>query len=456
MSNSTLDQQQIFQKAFDESSGRIKVDAELTSTIITPPGLEVSISAIDDNIAIRNSNNTNELLINSNGSINTNILNSSLPATQSGIWSTGRTWNLINTSDSVNIGNFPATQAVTQSTSPWIVSGSISLPSGASTSANQTSILTKLDTLHSDLLNVETKQDSENTLLSSINSKLVDGTDIGDVTINNSSGISAVNIQDGGNSITVDGNLGRTWTLLNSTDSVNIGNFPSIQPVSQSGTWNIGTLSTISNVVHIDDNSGSLTVDNSGTFATQASQSGTWNINNISGTISLPTGAATSSNQTTANSSLSSIDGKLNSLGQKTMANSTPVAISSDQSILSISQYYRLSEIRSRTFICKNIQNTTGTIYTVTGGKTFYLTSIGISALDSSATAAQLVIRDGANSSGDKLAYLWQAQPTLGTPQPFNTNSTFENNPIPFTTDIRATQVAGTIVASVFIIGYEE
>lgn len=40
-------------------------------------------------------------------------------------------------------------------------------------------------------------------------------------------------------------------------------------------------------------------------------QSGTWNINNISGTISLPTGAATATNQTTANNSLSSIDSKL-------------------------------------------------------------------------------------------------------------------------------------------------
>ena len=38
-----------------------------------------------------------------------------------------------------------------------------------------------------------------------------------------------------------------------------------------------------------------------------ASQSGTWNITNVSGTISLPTGAATSANQTTANTSLSSI-----------------------------------------------------------------------------------------------------------------------------------------------------
>lgn len=69
-----------------------------------------------------------------------------------------------------------------------------------------------------------------------------------------------------------------------------------------------------------------------------AFQSGTWNITNISGIISLPTGASTSALQTTGNTSLSSIDGKLNSLGQKTMANSVPVVIASDQSVIPVSQ----------------------------------------------------------------------------------------------------------------------
>ena len=41
--------------------------------------------------------------------------------------------------------------------------------------------------------------------------------------------------------------------------------------------------------------------------AVPASQSGTWNVTNVSGTVSLPTGAATSANQSTANTSLSSI-----------------------------------------------------------------------------------------------------------------------------------------------------
>ncbi len=47
--------------------------------------------------------------------------------------------------------------------------------------------------------------------------------------------------------------------------------------------------------------------------------------------LPLPTGASTAANQATANASLSSIDGKLGSLGQKTMALSAPVVISSDQ-----------------------------------------------------------------------------------------------------------------------------
>ena len=86
------------------------------------------------------------------------------------------------------------------------------------------------------------------TTLDAINTKLVSGTDIGDVTVNNGSGASAVNIQDGGNSITVDGTV-------------------------------------------------------------SASQSGTWNINNVSGTVSLPTGASTSANQATANTLLGGIAG---------------------------------------------------------------------------------------------------------------------------------------------------
>lgn len=45
-------------------------------------------------------------------------------------------------------------------------------------------------------------------------------------------------------------------------------------------------------------------------FPVVATQSGTWNITNVTGTVSLPTGAATSAAQTTGNTSLASIDTK--------------------------------------------------------------------------------------------------------------------------------------------------
>lgn len=115
------------------------------------------------------------------------------------------------------------------------------------------------------------------------------------ITVQNGAGAAAVNIQDGGNSITVDG-------------TVNVGNFPaSIEiandvgnPIPVSGTVAV-TQSTSPWVV--GDGGGSITVD--GTVA--ATQSGTWNINNITGTVSLPTGAATETTLAAVNTKLTSV-----------------------------------------------------------------------------------------------------------------------------------------------------
>ena len=158
--------------------------------------------------------------------------------------------------------------------------------------------------------------------------------------------------------------------------TVSVSNFPATQPVSgtvaatQSGTWNIGTLTSITNPVAVTGTffqatqpvslaslpplatgsnvigsisntsfiatqataaSLNATVVGTGTFLVQATQSGTWNINNVSGTISLPTGASTSALQTTGNSSLSSIDSKTPALGQALAAASVPVVLTAAQ-----------------------------------------------------------------------------------------------------------------------------
>lgn len=71
--------------------------------------------------------------------------------------------------------------------------------------------------------------------------------------------------------------------------------------------------------------SGTVTANaGTGTFAISAAS------------LPLPTGAATSALQTTGNTSLSSIDGKLGTLGQKAMAGSAPVVLASDQSAIPV------------------------------------------------------------------------------------------------------------------------
>ena len=117
----------------------------------------------------------------------------------------------------------------------------------------------------------------------------------------------------------------------------------------------------------------------SATDSVAATQSGTWDVTNVSGVVSLPTGASTAANQTTGNSSLSSIDtktpalvtgrvpvdgsavtqpisaaslplpagaatqatlssidAKFSALGQNTMSASTPVVLSSNHSDISV------------------------------------------------------------------------------------------------------------------------
>lgn len=69
---SNLDFQNIFQRAFDESTDRLRTDS--TATIVTPPAIEVAIDAATDNIAIIGiSDGTDSLNINSDGSLNVNV-----------------------------------------------------------------------------------------------------------------------------------------------------------------------------------------------------------------------------------------------------------------------------------------------------------------------------------------------------------------------------------------------
>lgn len=234
---SRLDVANIVRRVFEESNDRLRVDAAVTVVL---GEVEVIIDEADDSIQIFGNDGTTNRAIKTNaaGELQVDVLASALPT-------------------------------------------------GAATSANQTN--------GSQLSRITDGTDTAQvTAAGELNvfSTARPGVDIGDVTINNAAGVAAVNIQDGGNSITVDG----TVTVVQPTGT-------NLHAVIDSGT-----ITTITNVVHVDDNAGSLTVD--GTVS--AVQSGTWNVNNVSGTISLPTGAATSVNQTNGSQKSQIVDGSGN------------------------------------------------------------------------------------------------------------------------------------------------
>jgi hypothetical protein len=84
------------------------------------------------------------------------------------------------------------------------------------------------------------------------------GTDIGDVTVNNAAGASAVNIQDGGNSITVDG------TVTLGAGTANVGDVDIASPLgagTEAAAVRVTVATDSTGVLSVDDNGGSLTVD---------------------------------------------------------------------------------------------------------------------------------------------------------------------------------------------------
>jgi len=91
------------------------------------------------------------------------------------------------------------------------------------------------------------------------------GVDIGDVTINNASGGSAVNIQDGGNTITVDGTITANLSATDNTVLDNIDSNTDYGAVVGGGVEATALRVTLANdstgVVSVDDSGGALTMD---------------------------------------------------------------------------------------------------------------------------------------------------------------------------------------------------
>lgn len=111
--------------------------------------------------------------------------------------------------------------------------------------------------------------------LSTLNAKFVTGTDIGDVTINNASAGSAVNIQDGGNSITIDNSVLTNLDATISGSEVQVDVVGALPAGGNTiGAVTIGALSVVDLIDDLGDGAGIIFLandsidDNAGTFLT--------------------------------------------------------------------------------------------------------------------------------------------------------------------------------------------
>lgn len=115
MSASRLDADQCLQHAFDDATGRFKVDAEVSATIVSA-AQEVVISHVDDSIKI--GDGTDFLAVQADGSINVNVSSATVSngsgASAVNIQDGG---NSITVDGAVSVSNFPATQPISGSVS---------------------------------------------------------------------------------------------------------------------------------------------------------------------------------------------------------------------------------------------------------------------------------------------------------------------------------------------------
>jgi hypothetical protein len=130
------------------------------------------------------------------------------------------------------------------------------------------------------------------------------GVDIGDVTINNAAGAAAVNVQDGGNSLTIDGSVSVTGTVTVdselTTADLDTGGGTDTRAVvglalaASGGALLVGSanpmpVSDNGSTLSVDDGAGSLTVDGSVSLAA-AIPAGTNNIGDVDIASALPAG----------------------------------------------------------------------------------------------------------------------------------------------------------------------
>lgn len=118
-------------------------------------------------------------------------------------------------------------------------------------------------------------------------------------------------------------------------------------------------------------------------------------------------------------------------------------------------QYYRPSQMPGRTRKLANVSAVTAAttvVYTVTGGKTLYILSYGITATNTDA-----ITKGNINISDDTTVIMPLTEAAgPGAATGFFSDVLTLAEPLPFSTNVSLKILAGTITASFWFIGYEE
>ena len=193
-------------------------------------------------------------------------------------------------------GSVAVTGTFWQATQP-ISAASLPLPTGAATEATLSALNAKVTAVNTGAVVVSSSALPAGAATAALQTQ--PGVDIGDVTVNNGVGAAAVPVQDGGNSLTVDG----TVAITNATLAVVGGGV-------EATALRVTLASDSTGLLSVDDNGGSLTVDGpvtdaqmratpvpvSGTVTattTDAEATGTLNSASDAVTVTVPAGAST-------------------------------------------------------------------------------------------------------------------------------------------------------------------
>jgi len=255
-----------------------------------------------------------------------------ISAAQSGSWTTGRTWTLSSGTDSVNVGNFPTSYPVTgtfwQTTQPVSLS-TVPLPTGAATSALQTTGNTSLATLATNLPAQGQALAAASMPVVLPAAQITTLTPPTSVTVTQATAanLNASVVGPSGVALAKDSSLTTINTTLGSPFQAggSIGNTSFAATQGTAASLN-ATVVGPSGVALAKDSS--LTTINT-TLGTPLQAGG--NIGNVTGTVSLPTGASTSALQTTGNTSLATLATNLPAQGQALAAASMPVVLPAAQ-----------------------------------------------------------------------------------------------------------------------------